>query len=457
MKISLVICPIWNFEQPPLSISYIAGQLRANKHQVNCYDLSIELLLNLSEKDKKEINQKYLAQSWYDNFDYWKERLNLDVFVDKWSIRILENQPELIGFSIYDSTQHVSLLMAEVIKKKSPETLIVFGGPSCDNDELINYGNIDFMVIGEGEDTITELIERIENKSPLKECRGLIYLENNEIIKTEKRPFINNINTIPFPYFECFELDNYPTKTLPMFTSRGCPNRCTFCSESPRWGKFRYRRAENIVDEMERNIKKYGITHYNMEDSTINGNIFEFEKMCDILISKKLGVTWGGKARIDSRMNKYFLKKMYDAGCRGLIFGVESASQSVLNHMNKNVKVEDIERIIFDSYNAGIKIGCFFIVGYINEKEEDFMDTLKFIKRNYKYIDTIYPGTGLHILKGSKLYKNAEDFGITLPHLSENGQWYTKDLSNTANIRNERLKRFNELISELYSKKEEHV
>lgn len=360
MKISLIICPIWNTEQPPLSISYIAGTLKAKKHEVYCYDLSIELFLSLSAEDKEKINQKYLVESWYTNFGYWRKKLNLDTIIEKWSDEILQKQPELIGFSIYDSTLHISLLLSEVIKKKSPETLVVFGGPSCDNHELILNGNIDFLVIGEGEDTIIDLIERIINRKPFEECQGIAYLKEGEIIKTEKRPFINNINTIPFPDFSCFKLEKYPTKTLPMFTSRGCPNRCTFCSESPRWGKFRYRKAENIVEEMERNVNEYNITHFNMEDSTINGNITEFEKMCDILISKKLGVTWGGKARIDYRMDKFFLQKMYNAGCRGLIFGVESASQNVLNHMNKNVKIEDIERIIINSYNVCISRLLFY-------------------------------------------------------------------------------------------------
>jgi len=169
-------------------------------------------------------------------------------------------------------------LLAEEIKKRTPQTLIVFGGPSCDNQELILKRQVDFLVFREGEETIIEFVEKIAKGLPLDNCAGIVFLKNNQVVKTKNRAFIENINTIPFPDFDSFNLSIYSSKALPMFTSRGCPNRCTFCSESPRWGRFRFRNAENIVNEMERNIQEYGITHFSMEDSTINGNIAEFEK-----------------------------------------------------------------------------------------------------------------------------------------------------------------------------------
>jgi len=187
-----------------------------------------------------------------------------------------------------------------------------------------------------------------------------------------------------------------------------------------------------------------------MEDSTINGNIREFEKMCDLIISDRLRVTWGGKARIESKMSPDIIKKAHKAGCRGFVFGIESASQRVLDHMRKNVKISDVEAVIINSHRAGISVGCFFIVGYVNETEEDFEETLQFIKRNHQYIDTIYQGSGLHILKGSRLYEKAGEYGIILPESSSDGEWCTTDGSNSAIIRADRLKRFNSLVNELY-------
>ena len=139
---------------------------------------------------------------------------------------------------------------------------------------------------------------------------------------------------------------------------------------------------------MKDNVARYGLRHFSMEDSTINGNIREFEKMCDLIISDKLRVTWGGKARIESKMSRDLIRKAYQAGCRGFVFGIESASQRVLDHMRKNVKISDVEKVIINCHEAGIAVGCFFIVGYVNETEEDFEETLQFIRRNHQYIDT---------------------------------------------------------------------
>jgi len=153
-------------------------------------------------------------------------------------------------------------------------------------------------------------------------------------------------------------------------------------------------------------------------------------------------------------MDKKLLSKAYKAGCRGLIFGLESASQNVLNHMKKNIIISTVEDVIINCYDVVIDVGCFFIIGYVNETEKDFENTLQFVKKNYKYIKTIYSSSGLHILKGSELYEEAEKYQIILPEFSPDGEWCTADRSNTSKIRNERLKRFNDLISELYSKKE---
>ena len=149
-------------------------------------------------------------------------------------------------------------------------------------------------------------------------------------------------------------------------------------------------------------------------------------------------------------MSPDIIKKAYKAGCRGFVFGIESASQKVLDHMKKNVKISDVETVIINSHNTGISVGCFFIVGYVNETEEDFKETLQFVRRNHQYIDTVYQGSGLHILKGSRLYNKADEYGIILPESSPDGEWCTTDGSNSATIRADRLQRFNDLMKELY-------
>ena len=201
-----------------------------------------------------------------------------------------------------------------------------------------------------------------------------------------------------------------------MFTSRGCINRCTYCYEARQWGKYRFRHADNIVAEMEYYVEQWKPAHLFFRDSLIDGNLKEFGKMCDLIIEKKLPVLWSGMARIHPRMDREFLQKAYRAGCRALLFGVESGSRRVKDHMKKNVKNEVEERVIRDCAEVGIHVGAFIIVGYVNETEEDFQATLDYIRRNHNYIGSIYPGMGLNIFPGSELYDRREELGLVFPN-----------------------------------------
>ncbi|MBM4329737.1 MAG: tetratricopeptide repeat protein [Deltaproteobacteria bacterium] len=456
-SIALVMCPVWSVDQPPLATAYIAGTLRARGYDIHCHDLSIELFRTISEEDRKVIGQTYLTPEWYEKFDYWKDRLSLDERAEAWARRILTEVPRVVGFSIYDSTLSISVLVAEKIKKINSETLVIFGGPSCQNEEILRNTQIDLMVSGEGEETITELLEIIERGGSWENCAGLAFRRDGKILKTPERELIKDINVIPYPDFDPFNLKSYPARMLPMFTSRGCPGRCTFCAERPQWKKYRYRSAENIVAEMERNVRRYSVSHFSIEDSLINGNISEFEKMCDLIIKKGMKVTWGGKARIHPKIDASFAQKLYRAGGRGLIFGIESASQKVLDHMGKGIQVADIEKVIKNCHKAGIQVSCFFITGYVNESEVDFQETIDFVKRNHLYMHHVFPGSGLSIMKNSLLHDHPQKYGIILPESSPDGRWRSADGTNTAAIREDRKKRFNTLISELYSKRPTQV
>ena len=170
--------------------------------------------------------------------------------------------------------------------------------------------------------------------------------------------------------------------------------------------------------------------------------------MCDLIIEKKLPVRWGGMARVRPQMDREFLEKAYKAGCRALLFGVESGSQRVKDHMKKNVKIEVEERVIRDCTEVGIHVGAFVLVGYVTESEEDFQATLDFIGRNHRYLGSVYPGMGLNIFPGSELYDRREELGVVLPE--EHGiDWYTKDGKNTLPIRAERQKRLEDFLSKL--------
>ncbi len=450
MKISLVMCPIWSIDEPPMATACLAGYLKARGHEVSCHDFSVELYNEISGEDQGTLSQLYITSDWNDRFEDWRVRLDLDDRVDRWARRILAGGPDLVGLTIYDATRETSILLAHALKRHAPRVRVIFGGPSChDNPALILRAPVDLMVYGEGEETFTEVLARLEKGGGWEDCAGVIYRSGDEAVRTEPRPLISDLDALPFPDFDDFDFALYRSRMLPMFTSRGCYNRCSFCSEKSRWIRYRHCSSDRIVDEMERNVERYGIHHFDLVDSLINGNLNEFARMCDLILERGLSVTWGGKARIHPRMDRSFLEKTHAAGCRLMIFGIESASQKVLNDMDKNVAVSDIRRVIVDCHEVGIKVGAFFVLGYVTETEEDFQQTLDFVKEYHPYMDTIFPGNGLVILKGSPLYEQPEKYGLLLPEETPDGKWRSLDGRNTEPVRRERVARFNRLVTEL--------
>jgi predicted O-methyltransferase YrrM len=449
MNIALVMAPIWNIQEPPLSVAYISGVLKSAGYNVSCHDFS-NIFYSLLPKDvKQEIDQMYLPKGWLKDFNSWKKMYLPDALVMHWVELIMASRPRVVGFSVYYTNLAASLLLASTLKKVSPETVIVFGGAQCLYMETAPGAPYDYMVVGEGEETIVELVRRLEQNEPMDKCAGLVFIRDGQVIDTGTRPLIPDLSVIPYPDFGDFDPKLYPSKNLPMFTSRGCINRCSFCAESSQWVRFRYRLAKDIVSEMEWHMQRYQPAYFDLTDSLINGNFREFEAICDLIIERGLKVAWGGKARIDPRMTKAFMAKAYRAGLRYLMYGIESGSQAVLDHMLKHIKVPVVEEVIRDTKEAGVQVGGFFIVGYVNETEEDFQATLDFLRRNRDNIDIVFPGNGLAIQKGSLLHEKARDYGIVLP---EDGQWRTDDGSNTSSIRADRVARFRALVSELYQR-----
>lgn len=452
IDISLVMCPIWNIYEPPLSISYLSSALRDSGFNVRCHDFSVALIDAIPERHKAMVMQTYLPSGWYEDFDFWKRELGLETLIEHWVDKILEDEPMVVGFSTYLSNISVTQLLAKQIHKRSTDTCLVFGGPCCDQTPLFNDGTVDILVHGEGEVTACELMQWLKDRVTLEGCAGISYRDNSGPVRTAARPMIADINQIPIPDFNDYELQNYPNRCLPMLTSRGCYNRCTFCADSPQWGRYRFRTAENIVDEMERNVRVYGIQHFNLADWLINGNIKEFERMCDLILARSLQVGWTGKACAHRAMDPKLMRIVHAAGCRQLIFGVESGSQRVLDHMRKNAQLEVVEEVLRNTKNAGISVGCFLIAGYVNETEQDFEETLQFITRNHGFIDAVYPGEGCMVLKGSALYERHDEFGIVLPEWGFEHDWYTVDGSNTRQLRISRAGRLKAHLESIYPK-----
>lgn len=458
LDLVLIMCPEWGLGQPPVGISYLKGFLEKYGISVKCFDLSMEFYKIFQREEYWCLNSPNIFCEMNEFNKYIFSDIN--PFLDDWAKKILDNNPKVVGLSLFKSTMNASLLLAKHLKKYQSNLNIVGGGaevsrvkkvlkgPSI-NYSLINksvFDDFDLLIEGEGEEALLEIFSLLKQDKSFYSIDGGIYLNNGNIAINKERNLIKNLDVLPPPSYSDYNLNNYTKETLPLVTSRGCVNRCTFCADSPLWKKYRYRSAERVVDEIRVLISEHKINRFEIVDSIFNGRIEGINEICDLIINAKLDIEWLAKVSLRKEMDYELLSKMKKAGCNCLAYGIESGSQQVLDDMRKNTNLKDITRIIRDTYEVGIKANCFFIIGYPIETEEYFQMTLDFIVKNAIFINRCDQITGCHIEEDSFLGNNLDKYGI---FFKEDG-WY--NINSTPNIREKRLIRFQQVISDLHSK-----
>lgn len=342
--------------EPPLGLLYIAALLEKNGYEV-------EIIDNFS----KRIPNDELAKI------------------------ILDKKPKIVGFSLF-ITNYASgrELMAE-IKGGNKEIIIVTGGPfsTLYPEEMISKPYVDFAVFGEGEETLLEIADKVNKKKKLGKIPGCLYKKGKKIYKNPPRPFIKNLDSLPWPAWHLVDInDYYRKKTLYLdvepvdfiCSSRGCPYQCAFCSSRHIWNlKYRYRSAKSVCDEIEYMVQKYGTKgiHFREDNFTVNRKkVMEF---CEEIKKRGITVIWQCESRADT-LDEELLKIMYESGCRGIWFGLESGSQEILDKLHKNLKLEQIQKAIELCHKHKIITGGSFMFGLPIENKKDVKKTFEFAK-----------------------------------------------------------------------------
>lgn len=444
MKIALVQCPCYSVETPPLGIAYLCAALKKEGHAIKAFDFNTDLYQQYKENWKSE--NEWL---WHPG-NFFLEKNELEKLADSYAKKILNFCPEAIGFSVQSTSLIFSLLVAKKIRKYENDKIIIFGGPEVFREKpevFLNNSESNFIISGEGEASLVELLKIIQSGSSLFDCNGLIFYSSGKIIHNNPRIEIDNLNSLPYPDFSFFDCEKYLYKrTLPMITSRGCINRCVFCVDTWYQHKYRIRDPENIVGEMEYLIEKYGVDSIRFNDLLLNGNLEKLDKVCDLLIKRKItSITWSGNA-VAKDMDKKLLKKMYLAGCRRLIFGIESCSAKVIDLMRKNTKIREISFLLKKTADAGIKVVTNWIAGFPGETKEDFMETIRFIAKHQKYIYASGPVNILSILPHSIIAQEPERFNVKFDE-DKQLEWYCPE--NDILERKHRQVVFNKFLAEL--------
>ena len=307
--------------------------------------------------------------------------------------------PAFLGFSVIDGNIDATLAIAKLIKEKYPHIKILMGGNGI---EVLDFGKlpntqyktkeytfIDAFSRGDGEMTLVEILKSDWSESSLMNIKGLVWNCNGVFIHNKTRPNID-MDSLPFPDYSSLE-DNYYYKStyqynVPLVMSRGCPYRCSFCSVPDFIPEFRYRTIDNVIEEIEHWVAK-GQTNFFCHDSIINGNPKWIKQFCETIIEKGLKITWGGNMRLQAPMRDLETMRLYrKAGLMKMITGFESASEPVLRHMKKYTDTKGVREIFenvrtINSENEWpMQFAMQIIIGYLNEGEDDFQQTLDFIE-----------------------------------------------------------------------------
>jgi len=322
--------------------------------------------------------------------------------------------PDVIGATGVTMNIKKAFAILQYFKELKPDSVFVMGGPhvTFDADTVLReHSFIDYIVRGEGEITFVELLSKIQHHESPAAVLGISYRENGEIIHNEMRPFIEDINILPFPARHLVALTKYRALRFPinMVTSRGCPHQCIFCLGSKMVGrKVRHFETMRIVDEFEM-LSKMGFPQINIVDDLFTSNKKRCIAFCDEIIRRGIRHKWTAFARVDT-VSLDLLQAMKHAGCTTLCFGIESGNQEILNTVKKRITIEKCKQAVDLCNEAGIIPMTSYILGLPGETMETVEATMNFARK-------LSPYYGYHILApfpGTEVREQKEKYGITI-------------------------------------------
>lgn len=325
--------------------------------------------------------------------------------------------PELIGYSIFSFRHKVAYDLIREIKRRFPDILAVAGGPhiSADREKaMLQCKEIDLAVTREGEQALLELCQGRE----YADVGGLLYRGAGGVAYTGDRPFIRNLDDLPFPKYRRLRLRDYVEEKV-IISSRGCPFRCIFCSVKTSMGRrMRFRSASNVVDEIEYWWKR-GVRKFDFEDDNFTFDPERVYAICDDIEERGLDglfLRCSNGIRAD-RVDYDLLARMAEVGFRSIGIGVESGSNKVLKLMRKVEKIERIEATIRDACSLDYDVHLFFVVGVPGETSKDIRQSeavaLRYpvLKANF-YNVIPFPMTELHqrLENEGRLFRKADEY-----------------------------------------------
>lgn len=335
---------------------------------------------------------------------------------------IVKEDARYVGISACTMDIHASADLAERLKKMKPGIVTIIGGAhvtAVPDETMKMFPSFDFAVIGEGEETIIELLDSLKKKEGmnLAEVDGIVYRDKGNIVATKPRNFIKDLDSLPLPAWDLLPdlRKNYfaPAWTMhsgnntTIITSRGCPSRCTYCDRKVFGNTVRYHSAAYVLDMLKTLHFKHDINHFRISDDNFMIHKKRLSDICGMITKEGLGISWSCLARADS-IDSGILKEMKGAGCWSIAFGVETGSQRIHDIEKKNIKLEQIARAVALTRKTGIKTISFNMIGHPTETIQTIKETIRF---NKKIKVDEFKTQFLTPFPGTELYADAEKYG----------------------------------------------
>jgi anaerobic magnesium-protoporphyrin IX monomethyl ester cyclase len=369
-----------------LGLGYLAAVLEKNNYKVDVIDCQI---LNMSlEEFKREISKR---------------------------------QPDILGVTSSTLTYQTGLKLLKISKEVCPNCITVAGGAHVtfwDDHALEECPELDVVIRKEGENTMLEIVQRIEAGKGYQDILGITCRVDGKIVRNPDRPYIEDLDSLPFPARHLWPMERFREleDILYLATSRGCIYWCEFCTTVRMHGrKYRMRSPKNVVDELEELYQKYGIKKFTFCDDAFTVDQSRIEDLCNEILKRRLKIEWNCGTRVDM-ITKELLSKMKEAGCISVWFGVESGTQQVLDAMKKGITPELTVRVLSWVRELGLKPVPNVILGFPGETKKSAWKTIKFVEKiapddvGFYNVATPFPGTPMYNIVKEKGWLRITDF-----------------------------------------------
>jgi len=362
---------------PPTGLCYLSGVLKKAGHECEIIDCDVE-----------------------------------DMNEDEVVGHIIKTSPGLVGFTAATTVFHRAKEMAAKIKARKDIPTVV-GGPhlSLLRTKAMEDGKaFDYGVFGEGEASLLELVETMESGGEMAKVKGIIYRKDGLPVANGTRPYVMDLDSLPFPDFGALKLERYYTHVpgrgivpcVPVVTSRGCPFGCIYCSAEGILGKkIRYRSIENVLEEFEHIIKAFNVKHMMFIDETLTLNKERLTQLCETVIEKKMGITMEGWTRPEA-VNEEIVTIMQKSGFVSLSFGIESGDPDIAKVLGRYTKQDVLVKAFDMAKGAGLETKGYLMIGNPYDTKQtvknsfDFVCGLKNCDQIFINISTPFPGTKLY-------------------------------------------------------------